>query len=201
MYSVDFQPCGAIYCSSIRSQMPTAFSGYEMRERQFGFMPSLAAFHLAIHEAGSDELLDLLRAKWWKAEDRYHELHVRCMVQAVPARAGASDGGDQQAAGKPESLRAAYRRQHGSVPEIGDGAFCEYDQWFRIERRREKQSTAVTSAWRRSASKLNHPSHAPMSSTRLPCRSPGIGKRAKRSRKRASGFTPSIKVPSGSSKL
>src|ERR1035441_2828671 len=44
------------------------------------------------------------------------------------------------------------------------------------------QSIAVTSAPWSSASKLNHPSHAPMSSTRFPVRSAGTGNRAYRFR-------------------
>src|ERR1035437_6006062 len=60
---------------------------------------------------------------------------------------------------------------------------------------------AVTAAPWRSASKLNHPSHAPMSSTRLPVKSAGIGNRAYLLRSHSIWQKPSIRVPSGSSKL
>src|ERR1017187_9805885 len=59
---------------------------------------------------------------------------------------------------------------------------------------------ARTSAPRRSISKLNQPSHAPMSSTRLPVRSCGIGNCAMRIFWEANSETPCIREPSGSSK-
>lgn len=134
MYSVDFQPCSEIYCSQIRSQMPPAFSGYEIRERQNGFQPAVASFNSSFSKAAPDSFVKEMRAMWVAADVRYHELHGRCMVQAVASNTSETEG--KQPA-KPESLRAAHRRQHGEVPPIREENYVAYDRWFAIERRED----------------------------------------------------------------
>lgn len=134
MYSIDFQPCSTIYCRHIRSQMPAAFSGYEIRERQSSFQPAVELFHDTFPKCATETLAQEMRSLWIAADVRYHELHERCMVQAVPGRA-AEVVGEKTSAGRPESLRAAHRREHGEVPPIGEDAYQEYDRWFAIERR------------------------------------------------------------------
>lgn len=132
MYSVDFQPCAEIYCSQIRNQMPPAFSGYEIRERQNGYQPAVALFNNEFSKNDTDSFVKEMRSMWVAAELRYHELHERCMVQAVTPNASAAN--DRQRS-KPESLRAAHRRQYGEVPPISEESYQAYDRWFAIERR------------------------------------------------------------------
>src|ERR1035438_4079699 len=60
---------------------------------------------------------------------------------------------------------------------------------------------AITSAPRRSISKLNQPSQQPMSRTRFPLRSSAIGNCPKRWRRLSRLAMPSIRDPSGNSKL
>lgn len=134
IYSVDFQPCSEIYCGQIRSHMPPAFSGYEIRERQNTFQPGVEAFSDAFPKGSSEIFVKEMRSMWIAADLRYKELHERCMVQAVPAAVVEVDG-KRSSAGRPESLRAAHRREHGEVPQIGEEAYKEYDRWFAIERR------------------------------------------------------------------
>jgi hypothetical protein len=132
MYSVDFQPCSEIYCSQIRTKMPPAFSGYEIRERQNSFQPALALFNRELPKDIPDSSVKEMQSMWLAADLRYKELHVRCMIQAVPSNTSEAQG-EQPA--KPESLRAAHRRQHGEVPPIREENYREYDRWFAVERR------------------------------------------------------------------
>jgi hypothetical protein len=132
MYSVDFQPCSEIYCTHIRSKMPPAFSGYEIRERQNSFQPALASFNSEFPKGNLDSFVQEMRLMWIAADLRYKELHVRCMVQAVPSKPNDPESNQPP---KPESLRAAHRRQHGEVPPIGEENYEAYDRWFAVERR------------------------------------------------------------------
>jgi hypothetical protein len=134
LYSVDFQPCSEIYCSHIRNQMPPAFSGYEIRERQNGYQPAVALFNSAFPKNDTDSFVNEMRSMWVAADMRYHELHERCMVQAVTSNASEAEGKQPV---KPESLRAAHRREHGEVPPIREESYQEYDRWFAIERRED----------------------------------------------------------------
>lgn len=132
MYSVDFQPCAEIYCTQIRNQMPPAFSGYEIRERQNGYQPAVALFNSEFSKNDPDSFVKEMRSMWVAAELRYHELHERCMFQAVASNANEANG---KPLSKPESLRAAHRRQYGEVPAISEETYQAYDRWFAIERR------------------------------------------------------------------
>lgn len=134
LYSVDFQPCAPIYCGCIRNQMPVAFSGYEIRERQFCYLPAAARFHACLGRAAVDSFVVDLRQNWAAADRRYHELHERCMLLAVTGIDSRDESGRTGEGVKPESLRAQYRRQHGEAPELGEEAFAAYDRWFAIER-------------------------------------------------------------------
>lgn len=130
MYSVDFQPCAPIYCSCIRAQMPPAFSGYAIRERQHCYQPSVALFNKTFPKTNSDLFTADTRQLWAAADLRYHKLHERCMILAVVGTQAETNGPPPI----PESLRAIYRRQNGDAPEIGESEFVEYDRWFGIER-------------------------------------------------------------------
>jgi hypothetical protein len=57
------------------------------------------------------------------------------MLRSVSPSANQQVVTDEATSGIPESLRAAYRRHHGSVPPIDENAFRELDVWFGIERR------------------------------------------------------------------
>jgi hypothetical protein len=130
LYSVDFQPCSEIYCSQIRSQMPPAFSGFEIRERQNGYQPALAQFNSEFSKNSTDPFVEEMRAMWIAADVHYRQLHERCMLKAVASKENAEDPGQ----GKPESLRAAHRREHGEVPPIKEENYATYDRWFGIDR-------------------------------------------------------------------
>jgi hypothetical protein len=132
MYSVDFQPCAEIYGSQIRNQMPPAFSGYEIRERQNSYQPAVAMFNSEYSKNDTDSFVKEMRSMWVAADMRYHELHERCMVQAVAPNVNKANG---EQPSRPESLRAAHRRQYGEVPPLSEENYQEYDRWFAIERR------------------------------------------------------------------
>src|SRR5262245_12658885 len=121
-YGIDFLPCTSIYGSAIRSGMPEAFSGFWIRERQFGFQPAHVRFCRAFPPQHPDRAVVRLRADMDAAHHRYHALHAEVMRLAVP------DG---------QSLAAEYHRIHGRMHEIADAEFDAYDAWFCIERRSE----------------------------------------------------------------
>lgn len=131
LYGVDFQPCQAIYCGRIRNEMPPAFSGYEIRERQNALQPALESFNAAFSKNSQSGLVEELRSRWVEAERKYKELHDRCKIQAVPPDKA---DGSKTSSSKPESLLGAYLRTHGEVPPITEETYREYDQWFAIER-------------------------------------------------------------------
>ncbi|HVW11322.1 MAG TPA: hypothetical protein VHC90_22205 [Bryobacteraceae bacterium] len=135
LYGVDFEPCAAIYCGYIRSRMPPAFSGYQARERQNTFLPGLTAFRESLGRSGGGAAQARLRDQWVQADVHYHERHQCCMLRAVSLAQVPNAYAHDTGSGNPESLRAAYRRQHGVVPEIDIQAFNEFDDWFGIERR------------------------------------------------------------------
>jgi hypothetical protein len=79
LYSIDFKPCAPLYSCAIRSDMPTAFSGFWIRERQHYFQPALVRF-LRSFECATHDKFDLSPRNNWEAADRrYHELHGQCM--------------------------------------------------------------------------------------------------------------------------
>ena len=133
LYGTDFEPCSVIYRGQIRNHMPPGFTGYQIRERQNAFQPGVEAFKEAFPKCSSDPFIQRIRSIWIAAELRYHELHEKCMVRAVPK---VVDGPDRSrgAATKGESLRAEYYRQHHEMPRVDEAAFGELDQWFGIER-------------------------------------------------------------------
>ena len=133
LWGLDFEPCAPIYCQEIRAQMPPAFSGYQARDRQNGFLPGLAIFRDAVPDPEENELSSRMHAAWVQSDLRYHELHEKCMLRAVPASEHTQVTGRENARA-PESLRASYRRHHGCVPELGEEAFAEFDAWFGVER-------------------------------------------------------------------
>lgn len=135
LYGVDFEPCSAIYCEQIRPRMPKAFSGYQIRERQNAFLPGLTAFRESLGQFVEHTVGARLHDLWVESDIRYHEYHQRCMLRAVSLSAGSQAATEDSTSGIPESLRAAYRRHHGNVPEIDDTALNEFDLWFGIERR------------------------------------------------------------------
>jgi hypothetical protein len=136
LYGVDFEPCAAIYCGHIRSRMPPAFSGYQIRERQTAFLPGLTAFRESSCRSGAQPLHARLHDLWVESDIRYHECHQRCIMRSVsPAPCPHAAARQEAASNVPESLRAAYRRHHGKVPEIDESAFNQFDVWFGIERR------------------------------------------------------------------
>lgn len=136
LYAVDFEPCAAIYCGHIRARMPPAFSGYQIRERETAFLPGLTAFRENSCRSGAQPLHARLHDLWVESDIRYHECHQRCIMRSVsPAPCSHAAAQHEAASGTPESLRAAYRRHHGIVPEIDEGAFNQFDAWFGIDRR------------------------------------------------------------------
>jgi hypothetical protein len=135
LYGVDFEPCSAIYCEHIRSRMPPAFSGYQIRERQNAFLPGLAAFRESSSRSGASVDHARLHDLWVESDIRYHASHQRCIMRAIASAPASHTATQESVSGAPESLRAAYRRHHGKAPEIDGGAFDEFDVWFGIERR------------------------------------------------------------------
>jgi hypothetical protein len=135
LYGVDFEPCSAIYCGHIRARMPPAFSGYQIRERQAAFLPGLTAFRESSSRSSARPLHTPLYDRWVESDIRYHECHQRCIMRSVSPAPCPHAAAQHEAAGSPESLRAAYRRHHGEVPEIDDSAFSQFDAWFGIDRR------------------------------------------------------------------
>lgn len=119
MYGVDFSPCATIYCEAIRKNMPEAFSGFWIRERQHCFQPALRQFSCACPAGSDDESCRALRDEWSAAERRYHELHEQSMYLAVP------DG---------MSLARSYRHETGKSHAITELEFQSYDAWFCIDR-------------------------------------------------------------------
>ena len=119
LYGIEFEPCSTIYSDAIRSDMPPAFSGYWIRERQHSFQPALNRFRRTFPTDHDDTFLRSIRTNWDSADGRYHELHILSMHLAVP------DG---------NSLAGQYRLEHGKPHRISDAEFCEYDRWFFIER-------------------------------------------------------------------
>ena len=142
LYGVDFEPCAAIYCGHIRTRMPPAFSGYQIRERQTAFLPGLTAFRESSCRSDARPIHTRLHDLWVESDIRYHECHQRCItrsVSAAPCPHAATQ--HESASATPESLRAAYRRHHGKVPEIDDNAFHQFDVWFGIDRREDLTGT------------------------------------------------------------
>jgi len=125
IYGIDFEPCSEIYCLQIRSQMPPGFTGYEIRERQNAAHSAIAMFSQAFPKLSADEFSRRVRSLWMEADQRYHELHQRCMFMAVPLEPGR---------GMPESLRQEYLKENGAAHKITEEEFLEYDNWFGIER-------------------------------------------------------------------
>jgi hypothetical protein len=119
MFAVDYSPCAAIYCEVIRGNMPVAFSGFWIRERQHNYLPALKQFSGACLNSSAEELCITLRKEWSAAERRYHELHEQSMYLAVP------DG---------VSLARNYRHETGKGHEITEREFQCYDTWFCIDR-------------------------------------------------------------------
>lgn len=119
MFAVDYSPCSAIYGEVIRKNMPVAFSGFWIRERQHYFLPALRQFSSACPGSSTEEMCLTLRKEWSAAERRYHELHEQSMYLAVP------DG---------VSLARSYRHETGKGHEITEREFQSYDTWFSIDR-------------------------------------------------------------------
>lgn len=119
MLGVDYSPRSAIYCEVIRKNMPVAFSGFWIRERQCCFLPALKQFSCACLSSSAEELCITLLKDWSAAERRYHELHEQSMYLAVP------DG---------VSLARSYRQETGRGHEITEREFQCYDTWFCIGR-------------------------------------------------------------------
>jgi hypothetical protein len=119
LYGIDFQPCVALYCIGIRQDMPPAFSGYWIRERQKAFQPALLRFQRTFDFIAQDKFEKTPRNNWEAADARYHELHERSMYRAVP------DG---------KSLSAIYRQENKKPQRISDEQFEIYDTWFCIDR-------------------------------------------------------------------
>lgn len=117
LYGIDFAPCPALYCGAIRSNMPAAFSGFWIRERQQYFQPAHVRFTKTFPV--SSETSFNPHNRWAIADKRYHELHVQSMYAAVP---------------NGKSLSAEYREQHGKPHRISEEQFREYDLWFCIDR-------------------------------------------------------------------
>jgi hypothetical protein len=120
LYAIDFQPCATIYCGAIRSDMPQAFSGYWIRERQHYFQPALVRFNRSFKIDPQDKFNLSPGNNWALAEKRYHELHEASMHLAV------EDG---------KSLASQYREENGKPHRISKEEFRQYDTWFAIERR------------------------------------------------------------------
>ena len=93
--------------------------------------------------------------------------------QLFPGRA--EDAADDTARRRRERYRSVPNFAAESSLHIQSQIFDARAEQFLASRNvlSATQSTATTSAPRRSHSKLNHPSHAPISSTRLPRRSSG----------------------------
>jgi len=120
LYGISVEPVSAIYADTIRSDMPPAFSGFWIRERQHSFQPALNRFLRIFPEHAEDNLRARARQGWDSADRRYHELHERSMHLAVP-------NGD--------SLADEYRKAHNGKPhKILAAEFEEYDRWFAIDR-------------------------------------------------------------------
>jgi hypothetical protein len=118
LYGIDFKPCAALYSGAIRSNMPPAFSGFWIRERQHYFQPAHVRFTRTF-PVSLDRFNLNPNNRWAIAEKRYHELHEQSMYAAVP------DG---------KSLSAEYREQNGKPHRISEEQFHDYDLWFCIER-------------------------------------------------------------------
>jgi hypothetical protein len=119
LYGLDFKPCVVIYCGAIRSNMPPAFSGFWIREREHCFQPALVSFFNTFPLHTADDLCERLRNDWAIADQRYHELHERAMLLAVP---------------NGKSLADIYRDETGKCHRITEQEFEHYDTWFCIER-------------------------------------------------------------------
>jgi hypothetical protein len=99
--------------------MPPAFSGFWIRERQFGFQPALVRFERTFPTDPSDKFNLSPGNQWEIADARYHKLHEDSMYAAVP------DG---------RSLASQYRDATGKPHRIKDEEYRQYDSWFCIER-------------------------------------------------------------------
>jgi hypothetical protein len=124
IYGIDFVPCSEIYCKEIRSQMPPAFTGYEIRERQLVVQPAIASF-LSLFRNPPNEAQKQAKTIWMEADQRYRDLHQRCMFLAVPVEPGLR---------APRSLRQEYLQEGGTSHSITEDEFLQYDSWFGIER-------------------------------------------------------------------
>ena len=120
LYGIDFQPCPTLYDNAIRNDMPTAFSGFWIRERQDVFRTALEDFLLVFKTVTDDKFKKTPRNIWAAADARYHELHKQSMYEAVP------DG---------KSLFAQYIQEHGKRHIISEQEFQQYDSWFCIDRK------------------------------------------------------------------
>lgn len=119
LFGIDFSPCTAIYCETIRKNMPEAFSGFWIRELQHCFLPALKEFSNVCPANASDQFAQMLRDEWKTADRRYRELHEQSMYRAVP------DG---------VSLARTYRHETGEHHSITETEFQIYDTWFCIDR-------------------------------------------------------------------
>lgn len=119
LYGVDYKPCAEVYGTSIRPNMPEAFSGFWIRERQNCLVDAMKAFSSNCPATAKDPLAQTLRSTWAAAEKRYHELHRQSIFLAVP------DG---------ISLARDYQKQTGEAHVITEQEFQSYDVWFCIDR-------------------------------------------------------------------
>jgi hypothetical protein len=119
LFGVDFSPCATIYGEVIRKNMPEAFSGFWIRERQHCYLPALKNFSHVCPQTAADDLFKALREDWAAAECLYHELHRQSMYMAV------TDG---------ISLARDYQRETGKAHDINEKEFQCYDNWFCIDR-------------------------------------------------------------------
>jgi transposase InsO family protein len=107
------------------------------QKTQFGTGSNFYSKKTPRSDADPNKFLGEMCTRWRSAKVRYNELHIRCMHHAVGGAVDLSGNGSENATGRLESLRAAYVRQNGAAPEIGEDALAEYDRWFRIERRED----------------------------------------------------------------
>jgi len=119
IYGIDFEPCAAIYCGTIRADMPPGFSGFWIRERHHCLQPAMARFLDAFPRGYQPAEI---RSAWDRADTRYHALHQVSMHRAV------EDG---------KSLAQIYRTLNGQSHTITDLEFETYDRHFGLDRDHE----------------------------------------------------------------
>src|SRR5881394_4016739 len=119
LYGVGFEPCAEVYGTVIRPNMPEAFSGFWIRERQNCLVDAMKVFSSNCPATAKDPLAQTLRGTWAAAEKRYHQLHRQSIFLAVP------DG---------ISLARDYQKLTGEAHVITEQEFQSYDVWFCIDR-------------------------------------------------------------------